>query len=69
MSANTKEHELSNLSPDFRRLLEIQLTTFIDFLDEAAVRARGKSISMIAVNAPVVDQSVYRARRASTPAA
>lgn len=40
MSTRITDQSLSALSPDFRRLLTIQLTTFIDYIDEMAVRTR-----------------------------
>ncbi len=68
MSAYASEQSLSRLSPDMRRLLEIQLTSFIDYLDEASVRARSPRKAMVTTTA---NQSLYRFRRtgANIPAA
>ncbi len=43
MSAYVYEYPLSELSPEFKRLLEIRLTAFLDHLDESAVRTRIES--------------------------
>lgn len=59
------DNSLNSLSPDFKRLLEIQLITFIDHLDEAAVRSRTSSRkAMNAIPAPTA--SLYRLRKPGT---
>lgn len=59
------DNSLSSLSPDFKRVLEIQLLTFIDHLDEAAARSRTSSRK--AINAiPASTASLYRLRKPGT---
>lgn len=63
MPAYIFDNSLDSLSPDFKRVLEIQLSTFIDYLDEAAVRSRSNSKPAVMNTVPVTVAPFYRLRK------